>query len=113
MDLFWIFEYFFDFLEDFLDYFWIFWIIFGFFLDFFLLFLFFFYGFFSKLLWLLLKITKVTTGHQKWPKQHNKLFFAQKTKKASAEGPSPPQELEVGPRSGPYLLVSMKKKKIY
>ena len=26
-------------------------------------------------------------------------------KKASAEGRSPPQELEVGPCSGPYLLV--------
>ena len=26
-------------------------------------------------------------------------------KKPSAEGRSPPQELEVGPRSGPYLLV--------
>ena len=32
-------------------------------------------------------------------------FFA---KKASAEGRSPPQELEVGPRSGPYLLVQLK-----
>ena len=32
-------------------------------------------------------------------------FSAQRTKKASAEGQSPPQELEVGPRSGPYLLV--------
>ena len=30
------------------------------------------------------------------PKQHNKL----RTKKASAEGQSPPQELEVGPLSG-------------
>ena len=32
-------------------------------------------------------------------------FFARRAKKASAEGRSPPQELEVGPRSGPYLLV--------
>ena len=39
-------------------------------------------------------------------KKHNKSFFAQGAKKASAEGPSPPKELEVGPRSGPYLLVS-------
>ena len=28
--------------------------------------------------------------------------------KASAEGQSPPQELEEGPRSGPHLLVSLK-----
>ena len=53
-----------------------FWIFFGFcgiyfFSDFFLLFSFFpwgFYGLFSKLLRLLLNITNVTTGHQKWPK---------------------------------------------
>ena len=32
-------------------------------------------------------------------------FFARRVIKASAEGRSPPQELEVGPRSGPYLLV--------
>ena len=69
----------------------------------------FFWGFLSKLIRLLLKVTKVTSGHknrQKWPKQHNKLFFLPEVqKKASAEGQSPPQELEVGPRSGPYLLV--------
>ena len=35
-------------------------------------------------------------------------FFARRAKKASAEGRSPPQELEVGPRSGPYLLVADK-----
>ena len=29
-------------------------------------------------------------------------------KKASAEGRSPPQELEEGPRSGPHLLVILK-----
>ena len=33
-----------------------------------------------------------------WPKQHNK----------PAEGRSPPQELEVGPHSGPYLLANNK-----
>ena len=57
---------------------------------------------------LLLKVTKVTTGHQKLPKMgQNSIissFFARRAKKASAEGRSPPQELEVGPRSGPYLL---------
>ena len=34
------------------------------------------------------------------PKQQNNVFFC--PKKASAEEP---QELEVGPRSGPYILV--------
>ena len=59
-------------------------------------------------------VTKVTTGHQKWPKMgQNSIrssFFARRAKKASAEGRSPPQELEVGPRSGPYLLVYIKVK---
>ena len=77
---------------------------FYFFLDFFG-----FLGFFSKLLMLLLKVTKVTTGHQKLPKMgQNSIissFFARRAKKASAEGRSPPQELEVSPRSGLYLLV--------
>ena len=36
-------------------------------------------------------------------------FFAQRAKKqASAEGRSTPQELEVGPCSGPHLLVFFK-----
>ena len=69
-----------------------------------------FFLFLSKLLRLLLNVTTVTTGHQKSPKsgQNSKKssFFARRAKKASAEGRSPPQELEVGPRSGPYLLVS-------
>ena len=33
-------------------------------------------------------------------------FFVQRAKKASAEGQSPQQELEVGPHSGLYLLVA-------
>ncbi len=33
------------------------------------------------------------------------LYFL-RAKKALAKGRSPPQELEVGPRSGPYLLVN-------
>ena len=45
----------------------------------------------------LLKVTKVTTGNQKWPKMGQK--------KSSAKGQSPLQELEEGPRSGPYILV--------
>ena len=34
-------------------------------------------------------------------------------KKPSAEGRSPPQEQEVGPLSGPYLLVSYKKERLF
>ena len=68
-----------------------------------------FYGFLAKLLRLLLKVNKVTTGNQKWPKMGQnsiiRSFFAQRAKKALAKGQSPPQELEVGPRSGSYLLV--------
>ena len=65
---------------------------------------------FSKLFRLLLKITKVTTGHQILPKicQHRIIsffLFARKAKKVSAEGQSPLEELEIGPHSGPYLLV--------
>ena len=64
------------------------------------------------------KVTKVTTkSYQGYyftpkiakngPKQHIRLFFfARKAKKVSAEAQSPLQELEIGPRSGPYLLVS-------
>ena len=39
-------------------------------------------------------------------------FFARRAKKASVEGRSPPQELEVDLRSGPYLLVIVKVKYI-
>ena len=35
-------------------------------------------------------------------------FFARRAKKALAGGRSPPQELEEGPRSGPYLLLYFK-----
>ena len=44
------------------------------------------------------------------PKQHNKVFYTRRAKNASAEGRSPPQELEVGTRSGPYLVVLTKKR---
>ena len=71
-------------------------------------------GFLSKLLRLLLKVTKVTTGNQKMPKMgQNSIispFFARRAKNALAEGRSPPQELEVSPRSGLYLLVFLKTK---
>ena len=53
------------------------------------------------LLRLLLKVTEVTTEHQKWPKvSQNSIkssFFARRAKKAVAGGQSPPQELEVKP----------------
>ena len=64
---------------------------------------------FQKLQRLLFKFTNVNTEHQKWPKMSQnsiiRSFFARRAKKASAEGRSPPQELEVVPRSGPYLPV--------
>ena len=112
---------------DFFGFFWNFWIFFGFFLDYlgfyeffgilgfieflrFFLDFFVFFWFLSKLLRLLLNVTTVTTGHQKLPKIGKKSFFflPQGQKKASAKGRSPPQELEVGPRSGLYLLVILK-----
>ena len=39
--------------------------------------------------------------------EHNKPFFAQRANKATSEDKSSPKELEVGPRSGPCLLVCM------
>ena len=80
------------------------------FLDIFLIF-----GFF----WIPFIVNKVTTKSYQgdyWtpkiaknkPKQHNKLFFCLKGKKSLGLGRTPPQELEVGPLSGPYLLVSVK-----
>ena len=61
---------------------------------------------------LLLKVTKVATEHKKLPKMgQNSIidsFFAQRAKKSLDEGRSPPQEQEVGPHSGPYLLVLVK-----
>ena len=54
----------------------------------------------------------VTTGHQKFSKMGQNsiksFFFCPKGKKSLGLGRSPLQELEVGPRSGPYLLVVMK-----
>ena len=81
----------------------------GFFLDSFRIFFYIFFknlfAFFLKLLRLLLKVTTVTTGYQKWPKiGQNSIvgFFPPKGKKKPlAKGQSPLQELEVGPRSVP------------
>ena len=106
--IFWIFFTFFGFFLDFLDFFWIFWTFFGRFLDFGIFWNFLkFFGFFFVI------VSNVTTkcyhGYYWTPKMgQNSIkscFFARRAKKASAEGRSPPQELEVGPRSGPYLLV--------
>ena len=41
-------------------------------------------------------------------KQYKSPLFARRAKKALAEDQSPPQELELGPLSGPYLLVVIK-----
>ena len=114
----WTFGFFLDFLDFFLD-----------FLDFFWFFLFFwtFFGFwdflkFFEIFWICFDfvvffviVTNVTTKSYQgyyWtpkiakngPKQYYKLFFFLKGKKSL--GRSPPQELEVVPRSGPYLLVN-------
>ena len=71
-----------------------------FFLDFFSSF------FSSKLQRVLLKVAKYTTRPWKWPKIGIiGFFFTQRAKKASAKGQSSPQELEVGPRSGPYVYI--------
>ena len=108
MFFFYFFYFYFFLIFWFVFYFLIFRIFFEIFRIFFLIF-FGFFGFLSKLLRLQLKVTKVTTGHQKSQKMaKNSIisnFFAQRTKKDSAEGRSPLQELEVGPLSGPYLLV--------
>ena len=62
-------------------------------------------------LWIPYKVTKVTTNvtteNQEWLKMGQnsiiRSFYCPKGKKSL--GRSPPQELEVGPRSGPYLQV--------
>ena len=77
----------------------------------------FFFLIFSSLFWDFFKVIKFTTKSYQsyywtpnisktWPKQHDKLFFPRRAKKALAERRRPPQELELGLRSGPYLLVS-------
>ena len=67
-------------------------------------------GFLSKLPRLLIKVTKVTTAHQKLPKIGQisiiSSLFCIKGKKSLSR--SPPQELEVGLCSRPYLLVIIK-----
>ena len=76
-----------------------------------------FFEFFFLFSGISFKVTNVTTKSYQgyyWtpkiskngPKQHNNLLFCPKGKKSL--GRSPPQDLEVGPRSGPYLLVAFK-----
>ena len=98
------------FFLDFLDFFWIFWVFWTFF------------GFwdflnFFEIFWIFFVIvtnftTKCYHGYFWTPKMGQNsiksFFFARRAKIALAEGRSPPQELEVGPRSGPYLLVVIK-----
>ena len=60
---------------------------------------------FSKLLRLLLKVTNATTKQQNDIKE---VKTATTTKKATAKGLSPPQELEESPCGGLYLLVNIK-----
>ena len=70
MGILWFLDFFWDFFRTLLYFF-------GFFLDFLI---FGFYGFFSKLLRLLIKVTKGTLLDTKiGPKQQNKLFFANRT----------------------------------
>ena len=54
-----------------------------------------------KSVMLQLKVTEVTTEHQKCPKMSKN---SQRAKTASVEGQSPSQKLEERPRSGLYLL---------
>ena len=70
---------------------------FKFFKDFFRCFLKIFFLLLFKLVMLLLTFTEVTTEHQKWPN------IGTNSVKSLAQ--SPPQELEVSPRSSLYLLV--------
>ena len=68
--------------------------------------------FFLKFLVLLFRFTEVTTEHQKLPEigQNSIIspFYQERQKKVLTKGQSPPKELEVGPCSGPYLLLVYK-----
>ena len=62
------------------------------------------FSFPSNLLRLLLKVTDVTTEHQKWPEISNN----KKKHNNNKKGQSPPQELEESPCSGLYLPATKK-----
>ena len=63
--------------------------------------------FFSKLLRLILIVIRLLLNTKNGHTGKNIIigFFSPKAKKASVTSRSPPQELEVGPRSRPYLIV--------
>ena len=98
------------FVLDIFLFFWTFLLFFGFelFLDFFGFF-FGFFEFFLKLQRLLLKVTKVTTGHQRLPQigqnSIKRFFFAQRKKKALIRRPKLSAGARSRPHSGQYLLV--------
>ena len=111
---------------DVLTIFEIFFLFLGFIMDFFIfrflyiyIYIFFSFSDFFCFFGIPFKVTKVTTkSYQGYycapkiakngPKQHNRLLLLPKGQtKALTKGQSPPQELEVGPHSGPYLLVAL------
>ena len=57
----------------------------------------------------ILKVNNGTTAQQERPKMGQNsiigLFSAQRATKSLGQRPNSPQELEVGPRSGPYFLI--------
>ena len=73
------------------------------------------FGFFSKLLRLLLKVTKVITEHHQWPKMGQNRIISSifLPEWQQSLGQSPPQEQEEGPHSGPYLLIKKKSLSFY
>ena len=78
-----------------------------------------FFGFFW-IFWIVIKFTKVTIksypGYYWTPKMdRNRIIrtFFDREKKSMSKGRSPPQELEVGPRSGQYILVSFNIRQVH
>ena len=61
---------------------------------------------------MLLRLLLITKNYQNLGQDSIKSpFFTRSAKKASAEGQSSPKELEEGPRSGPHVLVCLKRQK--
>ena len=107
---FWL-GYFLDFLDflDFLNYFRNFGC-FEFFLDFLCIF-FCFFGIPFKVT--TIKLPRLLLDTKNCQNSIIRSFFSQRAKKATAEGRRPPQQKELGPRSRPYLLVSLKEKHFF
>ena len=58
---------------------------------------------------MLLRLLMITKNYQHLARNSvKKSFFTRRAKTASAEGQSPPQVLDEGPRSGPHLLINSK-----